>query len=233
MNNADNSRKTNQAGSIMRCLAILAFIGCCFGCASREAVRQSPSVAFNGEKIVVLPMINMAQLYGIHQSVKSPFSNKYHVIGTIKEGSDRFLTERLLSFLHGRSNLMFLQPDMNQDELSVLALIKKKPTGVKHLIEIGKNMDADAIIAGAVYSFKQRVGTKHSVDSPASVAFEIHLIDTRDASILWSGYYNETQQALSENLFKMNTFFKRRGVWITAEEMAVTGLEELLKTFPN
>jgi hypothetical protein len=71
------------------------------------------------------------------------------------------------------------------------------------------------------------------VQSPASVAFDIHLISVADGSSIWYGYYDETQQSLSENLFRLRLFFKRKWKWITAEEMAISALDELLETFPG
>ena len=101
------------------------------------------------------------------------------------------------------------------------------------LIEAGRFANADLVLAGYLYRFKQRVGTGYAVESPASVAFSIHLINISDGRILWSGYFDETQHSLSDNLLEIGSFFKRGAKWITSEEMAVSGLEELLKTFPK
>jgi hypothetical protein len=99
-------------------------------------------------------------------------------------------------------------------------------------IETGRNLGADAVIIGHLYRFRERIGTQYSVEIPASVAFDIHLIDVKDGRLLWSGNFDETQQSLFEDLYQLGTFLRRRGRWITAKELAVSGLEGILDTFP-
>ncbi len=83
-------------------------------------------------------------------------------------------------------------------------------------------------MVGHIYRFRERIGTRYSVDSPASVAFDIPLISVKNGRILWVDHLDETQRSLSENLFQLGTFLRRKGTWITAEEMAISGLEDML-----
>lgn len=118
--------------------------------------------------------------------------------------------------------------------MSVLLAADKKELSERDiLVEIGRALYADAVLVGHVYRFKDRVGTRYSVDSPASVAFDIHLVDVSNGSMLWVGHFDETQRSLFENLFKIGTFLRRKGTWITAEEMAVSGLEDVLQALPK
>lgn len=96
----------------------------------------------------------------------------------------------------------------------------------------GGELKADAVLTGHVYCFRERVGYPLSVEKPASVAFGIYLVRTSDGSILWRGIFDRTQQSLFENLFQASSFFKGGGKWVTAEELAEIGIDELLKTFP-
>jgi len=47
---------------------------------------------------------------------------------------------------------------------------------------------------------------------------------------LWTGRFDETQGTLFENLFKIGAFLKRKGAWVTVDKMAVSALEDMLKT---
>ena len=98
-------------------------------------------------------------------------------------------------------------------------------------LEIGRTLNADAIFVGYIYRFRERVGGKYSVDLPASVAFDIHLIRTVDGRGLWSAHFDETQQPLSDDLFRLNLFLRRKAKWVTAQEMAISALKDMLKTF--
>ena len=96
----------------------------------------------------------------------------------------------------------------------------------------GGELKADAVLTGHVYCFRERVGYPLSVEKPASVAFGIYLVRTSDGYILWRGIFDRTQQSLFENLLQASSFFKGGGKWVTAEELAEIGIDELLKTFP-
>jgi len=42
---------------------------------------------------------------------------------------------------------------------------------------------------------------------------------------------DETQRPLSENLFEIGSFIKRKGEWVAAEDLASSGLESMLRIF--
>ncbi len=98
-------------------------------------------------------------------------------------------------------------------------------------LEIGRALNADAIFAGYIYRFRERVGGEYSVDLPASVAFDIHLIRVEDGRVLWSAHLDETQKPLSDDLFRLGLFLRRKAKWITAKEMAISGLEDMFEDF--
>ncbi|MDY6954621.1 MAG: nucleoid-structuring protein H-NS, partial [Thermodesulfobacteriota bacterium] len=61
---------------------------------------------------------------------------------------------------------------------------------------------------------------------------DIHLIRVADGRLIWVGHFDETQHSLSEDLFRWKTFLKRGGGWLTAEQLAAFGLQEVMATFP-
>jgi hypothetical protein len=103
---------------------------------------------------------------------------------------------------------------------------------VKILQEVGKAFEADAVLAGHIYRWREREGTDYAVNRPASVAFNLHLVRPTDGAILWKGKFDKTQRSLFENLFDLATFFRGGGRWMTAKELAMPGLERLLVEMP-
>lgn len=99
------------------------------------------------------------------------------------------------------------------------------------LQETGKSFSSDAVLFGYIYRWRERIGTKYGVSSPASVTFDLHLISTDSGSILWKGSFNKTQVSLTENLLDLSIFIKSGGKWLTARELAQIGLEKLISRF--
>jgi len=197
-------------------------------------VKKTGAMTYEGRRILILPVKDMAFIHGVNKSVTSPITGKFYITGKVMEPADELLTDKLVSFLESRPGYLSVQAEASQGRPTDWLI--DGPGGVpekQKLVQLGRNAKADAVLTGCVYRFEERVGTKHSVEFPASVIFEIHLIHVADGSIVWSGIFSETQQPLSENLLNLKAFIRRKARWITAGEMAMSGLEELLRNFPD
>jgi len=140
--------------------------------------------------------------------------------------------QRSLMDLKKKDDYSLLSPDLANGVIS--ELLAENKTGISErdlLIETGRRVQAYAVMAGYLFRFRERIGKRYAVESPASVAFDFHLIRVSDGSILWGGSYDETQRALSENVLHIGTFLTRKGQWIKADKMAKEGLNKILKTF--
>ena len=61
------------------------------------------------------------------------------------------------------------------------------------------------------------------------MAFDIYLIDCRANRLVWSASYDETQQALSDNLGTFGDFMRRGGRWVSAEDLAGEAMENMFE----
>ncbi len=95
-------------------------------------------------------------------------------------------------------------------------------------IEIGKRLEAEALLTGTLLRWRERQGKEYAVESPASVAFDLQLISVKDGELIWRGRFDKTQRSLSEDLFDLGTFIRARGRWMTARELALSGMDGLL-----
>lgn len=100
------------------------------------------------------------------------------------------------------------------------------------LKKVGAELEVDGIVVGYVYRYRERKGVSYSVEKPASVAFDIHLVMVNDGTLRWKGSFDRTQSSLLENIFLISSFYKHRGKWATAEELTKEGMEKILKDFP-
>lgn len=96
------------------------------------------------------------------------------------------------------------------------------------LREIGRSVYADAVITGRMLRFRERVGDEWGAKTPASVAFVIELVDVRRNDVVWSARFDETQKALSENIFAIGDIGQRGVRWLSAEQLTQEGVKKAL-----
>lgn len=97
---------------------------------------------------------------------------------------------------------------------------------------LGAKQNANAVLDVTVTRFRERDGSDIAVNSPASAAFEMVLTDVDSGMVLWAASFDETQEALSSNLFTLGQARSRGFKWITVEELVRQGMKERLAECP-
>ncbi|MDJ0669228.1 MAG: hypothetical protein QNJ61_18245 [Desulfobacterales bacterium] len=214
------------------CLVLtVILLGACS--APGPVVRQQGNLG-EIQKVAILPYINMADLHGTDTGVRSPITGRVFVTGPVTDQADRFMTDQLISRVQQDTELTTVPSRDAASILETLARIEGPQASRRQQIaRTGKRLGADGIILGHVYRFRERSGGGMASESPSSVAFDLYLIDCRQERVLWSAFYDYTQQALSENLGGIGNFFRRGGRWVTAEELAAKALEDIFEDFPG
>jgi len=93
------------------------------------------------------------------------------------------------------------------------------------LVEPGR---ADAVLTGVVRRWVERDGSSTGVRHPASVWFALELRDP-DGRVIWTGTYEETQAALSDDLGSFPRCWERGFRWVTAADLADYGARQLVE----
>ncbi|OGW56584.1 MAG: hypothetical protein A2Y48_04885 [Nitrospirae bacterium RIFCSPLOW2_12_42_9] len=204
-----------------RLLVVLFLLSLFFyaGCASKYASSTvSPKLKEASiVKVVVVPFVSFPE-----EDQKGLRSAKIN-----PEGAS-YVT---LMFYHGMEDRgYFIIPldDQTKERISYQGVL---PYEV--IKSIGNKTGADAVLTGVVTRYENREGGPVGVRKPASVGFETNLTSTIDGTILWNGRYAETQKTLVEDLSLLPTFIKRKGRWLTADELAQYGVNVLLKSLSN
>ena len=207
-----------------------------FACKSSVPVRETAALPLTNGKLLILPFKDMSAIYGENVSARCPLCGNVFMTGEVTDDAEDILTQSLISLMESRKGVELIPSGQAQGVWSeMLSRDEDRLSERDQIVETGRILGADVVMAGYVYRFRERIGTGYSVDSPASAAFDVHLVDVTSGSILWTGRFDETQCSLFENLFKIGTFLKRKGAWITVNKMAVSALEDMLKTLvtPN
>ncbi|MBC8200079.1 MAG: hypothetical protein ISS67_06195 [Desulfobacterales bacterium] len=203
-------------------------------CRSHVTVPEPALAPLTSGKLLILPFKNLSGIYGENVSLRCPLCGNVFMTGEVIDNAEDFLTQSLISLMESRKGVELIPSAQAQGVWSeMLSRDEDRLSDRDQIVETGRTLGADAVMAGYVYRFKERIGTGYSVDSPASAAFDVHLVDVASSRILWTGRFDETQRSLSENLFKIVAFLKRKGAWVTVDKMAVSALEDMLQTFPE
>lgn len=153
--------------------------------------------------------------------------------GEILPGAQNTLTRLLYRKMEGKGIFKVLPLEKVEESFSQRErrIFEERPT--PSAMEIGRELGSDFVSIGFVFRFEERIGSSVGVERPASVGFDLHLIRLKDGKEVWRGRMDETQRPLSENLFKIGSFFRRKAHWLTAEELAGVGMDEALRKLPG
>jgi len=185
------------------------------------------------QKVAVLPFLLAKPEVPGQRMVKGLYGNYFFRTGDLPARAGSEVTtvfQRRLNTL-GRCELTPLDQAQAAAEGIDPTAFQKDPLSVA--VQIGQQLGLDAVVIGGIYRYEQRQGSALGVQSPASAAFDAHLIRVADKKVLWSGRFDETQNPLSENLLKIGAFVKGGAQWVTVERWSEIGVESILRTFPT
>lgn len=208
------------------------------GACSNPEVRppEPEGQASNIKRILIIPFLDVSRLYEQNISVRCYLCGQVMTSGYVPESAGPFLTSELITLMENKPGYTIFSSDGSRDFLSGMAGIDTS-AAKEHFLDLyvkaGKQAGADAVLIGHIFRFQERQGNRASVVSPASVAFDLHLIDVSSGNIIWTANFDQTQRPLSDNLLELGSFIKRGASWVTAEELAQGGLETVLRRFPQ
>ncbi|MBF0644575.1 hypothetical protein HTZ97_06930 [Desulfuromonas acetoxidans] len=152
-----------------------------------------------------------------------PGSTLTHAEETLTRQMHEALTERL-------ANELLPQQEVTNRFLGMIKQADETPRNLAQ--RFGQQIKAHYVLVGIIWRFEQRVGESLSAERPASVAFNSYLVRVEDKQLMWQDRFDKTQSALSDNLFNASLFFKSGVKWLSAEELAEYGIEQVVEDFP-
>ena len=217
-------------------LAALLAIGLTFsilGCQMDRRKAEKPPT-FNPDRLAVLPFMKVDPEDGQAGATRSPLTGATF---TANKGSHvpeglAALDRALSNYLADNVDFTIIPMDQAGPVYSALER-QEMGAGVRQLVmATGRKLNADAVMVGHLYRFRERVGTEFAAESPASAAFELAMVRTADGMVIWKNSFDETQQSLSENILNLDQYAQHGLRWYSAAEFATYGLQELMKRFP-
>ncbi len=154
---------------------------------------------------------------------KSGEALTYQTAANLENGA-AYLDQELKEALQVSNNVRFL----SQRQLT--SLLPETDTAQAALLgSIRSELKCNAVLVTSLSRYVQRVGGDYGVDSPASVAFSMKLLDTANSSVIWSATFDETQQSFMSNVMSAHKYGLK---WLTVDELASLGISQIVKQSP-
>lgn len=202
--------------------AILIAIGAKAGVAAQVSVEAAEGFdPASLKRVAFLPLVRIVPVEEDKTPV-CPLSRKSFDACRIEDKAEAELSRTLGQALLDSGAPVFWVP---QSEINA-ARDKLKKEGQQLSIAgplqlaLGREVKADAVLMGFVYCYRERSGNAYASANPAALAFCLHLVDPNTGNILWTLRLRDEQVALASDLSTLPQFFKRKGKWITVQEMA-------------
>jgi len=167
------------------------------------------------------------------RGVVCPICKGVYRRGEILPGSQNSLTRLLDQKFEAMGKFTVLPIEKVEEVLSQREKRHFEESPISSSIQFGRDLGMDFILVGFLFRFEERIGSSIGVEKPASVGCDLHIFRLRDGKMVWLGKFDETQRPLSENLLKIRSFIRRKAQWLTAEELASVGMDEMLRRLPD
>ncbi len=200
-------------------MLLLGVTGCSFGSGNLQSRHSTDLEARNIRRIAVLPP-------NISESDLKPISPFGILPGGEMRAAEREAPELLARLVHMTMASMANWQIVAESEVRDVGQNLPSSGHLARLQKLGEMVYADAVIAGRMQRFRERVGEEWGAKSPASVAFVLDLVDVRRGDIIWSARFDETQKSLSENIFALGEISERGIGWLTAEQLTREGVKK-------
>ena len=196
----------------------------------RVVFGENYALAIEG-RLAVMPVIKGSKPKDANQTLNCPLGLFRYDETMLEDRADQILTEILHEMLISKMEERVVPLDLARKTYSKLQIDQEEtPLGIAR--RFGSELGVDFVIVGNVWRFRERVGTAYAIQQPASVAFNLYLVEMAGGKAIWQTSFVETQRSLSEDLLRLPRFFRRGAKWLTVEELARDGIKERLYDFP-
>lgn len=207
-----------------------------FGCQIRNEMFFKHRMFFFEVNRLVFTGFKPALLPGDEPGlIRDAISGAVFMAEPVSERVADMMTDIMFEKLIAGGEYDLISPDQAMGAIAIIVESDKNFDLESLLLfqKVGKAFEADAVLVGRIYRWRERIGADYGVQRASSVAFDLQLIRPADGALLWRGRFDKTQQALFGNLLDLTTFFRGKGRWMTAEKLAMNGLEDLVNKMPG
>ena len=224
-------KRTQLFWRIVVLLLVLSFGDVCIP--PRVSSQKAASIpVLRREKIAVMPFLKGRFGTDLSGVLNCPLCQLSFDTESLRPDCDKTLTRYLQEALERRYEDIVVPLDQVATVYAKIPVDENKDTPLIVAQELGKRLGADYVLAGTVWRYLDRKGSSAAVETPASVGFALYFIEVGTGALLWSDSFSETQRSLFENLMVAREFLDMGVKWLTADQLALYGVKDLLKKLP-
>jgi len=213
---------------------IFLWLAVCAGCASSSVTTvQDETIALSGiNSVASMPFVKARRCDGAVSGENAVLDCRLSALKFFPEfyspGAEQEISYALHEELEKKYGSALKGYEASAAVFKVLSQDQPDSTLRSLSSVFARKRGAEYVFIGVLENYIERKGSTGGIDSPASVSFSLYLVQASTGAVVFEGSFNETQQSLSENVFKARLFFKRGARWLSAEELAREGLVRII-----
>jgi len=184
------------------------------------------------EKIGVMPFLKGRHPSNVSETLTCNLCRLAFDPESVIVGAENTLTRYVYDEMRNRFEDLVIPQHQVIKAYEGVARDEERDTPLTLTRKVGQALGANLMILGTVWRYRDRTGSSAGSMHPASVAFDVYLVDVKSGETLWAANFDETQRPLSENILDYQTFFSRGSKWLSANELASFGVKEVIKQLP-
>lgn len=140
--------------------------------------------------------------------------------------------QQMLSLVKQHSQRMVMPVSAGPGVDPSAARAAGRNSALAYWVETGKKAGVDLLIVPQILTWHEREGSAGGAVSTAEIDVNYYLIDVKgEGNLLQRSHFAEKQQSLANNLLGVDTFIKRGGKWLTAQELANESVLKMVREF--
>jgi hypothetical protein len=201
----------------------------------RTAFENADLSTLQFKRIAVMPFL-VGKLESPEQPVEKPLSQpleQLHInTDNLAEGADQIMTRLVNDALQLRFADQMVSMEQAASVYTDVIRDQTLDTPRKLAKKFGENLQADLVVIGTIWRFREKGTVKENPDSPASVAFSVYLMEVASGKRLWRDAFDGTQKTLSEDVLGGLKQIKMGFRWLSVNELARYGVKNVFRKFP-
>ena len=196
------------------------------------AQSRAEPIKIQWEKIGVMPFFKGRRSADTGETLICLICELSFKSENIKDGANRAITSYVQEALERRHRDKVVTLDEVSRVYQEIPRDDTKDTPRSLAQKAGEALGADLMIVGAIWRYRDRIQEPMGPERGASVAFDMYLIEVSGAKTVWKKRFDETQRPLTEDIRGAKKLIKKGARWLSADDLARYGVEEVFKRFP-